>query len=117
MSDLNKIVDDLSKLSVMEAAELSKLLQEKCRQQDDSLRWLAALISDTGMRLAEAVGLSKNDLKLTEEVPHVVITKHPWRPLKTSGSQRVIPLVEHLSMDFSEALRHCFRGVFIPSIR
>ena len=29
MSDLNKIVDDLSKLSVMEAAELSKLLQEK----------------------------------------------------------------------------------------
>ena len=25
-----------------------KLLQEKCRQQDDSLRWLAALISDTG---------------------------------------------------------------------
>ena len=29
MSDLNKIVDDLSNLSVMEAAELSKLLQEK----------------------------------------------------------------------------------------
>ena len=29
MSDLNKIVEDLSKLSVMEAAELSKLLQEK----------------------------------------------------------------------------------------
>ena len=29
MSDLNKIVDELSKLSVMEAAELSKLLQEK----------------------------------------------------------------------------------------
>ena len=29
MTDLNKIVDDLSKLSVMEAAELSKLLQEK----------------------------------------------------------------------------------------
>ena len=29
MTDLNKIVDELSKLSVMEAAELSKLLQEK----------------------------------------------------------------------------------------
>ena len=29
MSDLNKMVDELSKLSVMEAAELSKLLQEK----------------------------------------------------------------------------------------
>ncbi len=29
MTDLNKMVDDLSKLTVMEAAELSKLLQEK----------------------------------------------------------------------------------------
>ncbi|MAJ24056.1 MAG: 50S ribosomal protein L7/L12 [Rickettsiales bacterium] len=29
MSDLNKIVDELSNLSVIEAAELSKLLQEK----------------------------------------------------------------------------------------
>ena len=29
MTDLNKMVDELSKLSVMEAAELSKLLQEK----------------------------------------------------------------------------------------
>ena len=51
------------------------------------------MISDTGMRLAEAVGLSKDDLKLTDEVPHIVIRKHPWRPLKTSGSERVIPLV------------------------
>ena len=29
MTDLNKMVDELSKLSVVEAAELSKLLQEK----------------------------------------------------------------------------------------
>ena len=29
MADLNKIVDDLSALSVIEAAELSKLLEEK----------------------------------------------------------------------------------------
>ena len=29
MADLNKIVDDLSSLSVIEAAELSKLLEEK----------------------------------------------------------------------------------------
>jgi len=73
--------------------EQIKLLQQRCKQQDDSLRWLAALISDTGMRLAEAVGLSINDLNLDDEVPHVVVMKHPWRPLKTSGSERVIPLV------------------------
>jgi len=29
MADLNKIVDDLSKLTVLEAAELSKMLEEK----------------------------------------------------------------------------------------
>ena len=29
MTDLNKMVDELSKLTVIEAAELSKLLQEK----------------------------------------------------------------------------------------
>ena len=29
MADLNKIVDDLSSLTVLEAAELSKLLEEK----------------------------------------------------------------------------------------
>lgn len=29
MTDLNKIVDDLSKLSVLEAAELAKMLEEK----------------------------------------------------------------------------------------
>ena len=29
MADLNKIVDDLSKLTFLEAAELSKMLEEK----------------------------------------------------------------------------------------
>jgi len=29
MADLNKIIDDLSSLTVLEAAELSKLLEEK----------------------------------------------------------------------------------------
>ena len=29
MSDLNKIIEDLSKLTVVEAAELSKQLEEK----------------------------------------------------------------------------------------
>ena len=89
-----------------------KLLQQRCRQQDDSLRWLAALISDTGMRLAEAVGLSKDDLNLTDEVPHVVIRKHPWRPLKTSGSERVIPLVG-ASLWASQRLSGTVSGQFL----
>lgn len=60
---------------------------------DDDRRWLIALISDTGMRLAEAAGLHLDDLCLDEKIPYVDIKPHPWRPLKTKGSQRQVPLV------------------------
>ena len=45
------------------------------------------------MRLAEAAGLHINDLKLDEDIPYVDIKPHPWRSLKTKGSQRQVPLV------------------------
>ena len=32
-------------------------IQKECVELDDDVRWLVALISDTGMRLAEAAGL------------------------------------------------------------
>ena len=34
-----------------------KNIQSLCREYDDDLRWLIALLSDTGMRLGEGVGL------------------------------------------------------------
>ena len=34
-----------------------KKVQSLCRDNDDEIRWLIALISDTGMRLSEAAGL------------------------------------------------------------
>jgi len=69
------------------------LIQTECIKLDDDLRWLVALISDTGMRLAEATGLTIDDLILDDEIPHVVIQPHKNRPLKTRSSERVIPLV------------------------
>ena len=39
-------------------------VQHLCRTIDDDLRWLVALISDTGMRLAEGAGLLKRDIIL-----------------------------------------------------
>ena len=60
---------------------------------DDDIRWLIALISDTGMRLGEAVGLLKEDIILDHDAPHIRLIAHPWRRLKTKGSQRAIPLV------------------------
>jgi len=68
-------------------------LQEECVKLDDDIRWLVALISDTGMRLSEAVGLRQQDLKLDHEVPHVALAPYTTRRLKTDSSERVIPLV------------------------
>ena len=68
-------------------------IQQACYDIDDDRRWLIALISDTGMRLAEAAGLHIDDLHLDEEIPYVDIKPHPWRSLKTKGSQRQVPLV------------------------
>ena len=70
-----------------------KIIQTECMKIDDDLRWLVSLISDTGMRLAEAAGLTIDDLVLDNEIPHVVIQPHSHRPLKTRSSERVIPLV------------------------
>ena len=68
-------------------------IQAECRNIDDDLRWLIALLSDTGLRLAEGAGLLKTDINLDAEIPFVRIQKHPWRPLKTQASVRDVPLV------------------------
>jgi len=69
------------------------VLQQNCKDKDDEARWLIALISDTGMRLAEAAGLAMNDIYIDEELPHVSIRTHSWRRLKTKSSERLVPLV------------------------
>ena len=68
-------------------------LQQLCMEKDDEARWLIALLSDTGLRLAEAVGLLAADIKLETDVPHIVVKPNSLRRLKTSGSQRCVPLL------------------------
>ena len=68
-------------------------LQQACMREDDEMRWLLALISDTGMRLSEAAGLHKDDIVLDADIPHVIVQPYPWRRLKTKGSARHIPLI------------------------
>lgn len=70
-----------------------KLIQIECQKLNDDLRWIVALVADTGMRLAEAVGLHMDDFHISEEVPFVRIQAHPWRRLKTKSSVRDVPLV------------------------
>lgn len=62
-------------------------IQNACHRLDDEARWLMALISDTGMRLSEAVGLVKDDVILDFHTPHIRLREHPWRRLKTRNSE------------------------------
>ena len=69
------------------------------------------------MRLAEVIGLHKNDLYLDAEIPFVRLSEHPWRSIKMSTSRRDVPLVGaslwglKRSVDWSESpllfLRYC----------
>ena len=74
--------------------ELVVKIKTLCKEKDDELRWIISLISDTGMRLGEAVGLLKSDFKINEDIPYVIVKPYPWRTLKTKGSERQIPLVK-----------------------
>ena len=68
-------------------------IHSECMDVDDANRWLLALISDTVMRLSEAAGLASDDIVLDSDIPHVNVRPHPWRRLKTKGSERLVPLV------------------------
>ena len=70
-----------------------RTVQMECQAIDDDIRWLIALISDSGMRLSVAAGLSVSYIHLNTEILHIKLAEHPWRSLKTPGSKRQIPLV------------------------
>jgi integrase len=78
-------------------AELATL-DSACRERDDPMRWILALLAGTGARLAEVVGLPVEDIVLDSEVPHIIIQVHPWRDIKGAKGlrgmkDRVVPLV------------------------
>ena len=84
--------DDIKKRVPISTDDI-KQIQMQCMTIDDDIRWLIALISDTGMRLSEAVGLKLSDLCLEGNTPHIIVQPYSHRPLKTLSSQRIIPLV------------------------
>lgn len=83
---------DKQKRQTFTKQELVKLL-DACQSKDDDLRWLIAMLADTGARLAEIVGLPLSDIHLDAPVPYVALQNHPWRRLKNKESKRDVPLV------------------------
>ena len=94
--------------------ESIRIVQNECMKADDEIRWLIALISDTGMRLAEAAGLHKDDVHLDGEMPFISLVEHDWRPLKTRGSKRDIPLVGAALWAVKRASEACHTGFLFP---
>ncbi len=68
-------------------------IQEKCHEKNDQRRWAIAMLSDTGARLAEIVGLRKSDVFLDGEIPYIHIALHSSRRVKSSASNRKVPLI------------------------
>ena len=91
MADLNKIVEDLSSLSVIEAAELSKLLEEKWGV---SAAAPAAVVPAAGGSETAAEEQSEFDLVLTEFGSNKIAVIKEVRTITGLGLKEAKDLVE-----------------------
>jgi integrase len=80
-------------LKLKRQPRLIKRIQSACMDMNNNLRWVIALVSDTGMRLAEVCGLERNDVVLDTSIPHIILQPNSARRLKTESSERNVPLV------------------------
>ena len=92
MADLNKIVKDLSSLSVIEAAELSKLLEEKWGVSAAAPVAVAAPAQDGGAAAAEEK--TEFDLVLSEIGPNKISVIKEVRTITGLGLKEAKDLVE-----------------------
>ena len=86
--------------------DIIREIQKECVAYDDDMRWLVAILSDSGMRLGEAAGLLKSDLQIDGEIPYLNVQPHGWRRLKTESSNRKIPLVGKSLWAAKQILKH-----------
>ncbi len=88
------------------------ILQKACQETDDEMRWLLALIWDTGMRLSEVPRLHSDDIILDVPIPHINLTAHLCRRLRTKSSARHIPLVGTALWAAKRLMQHDSRYTF-----
>ena len=93
MADLNKIIDDLSSLTVLEAAELSKLLEEKWGVSAAAPVAVAAAPGASG---SEAAGEEKTDFDvvLAEAGSNKIAVIKEVRTITALGLKEAKDLVE-----------------------
>ena len=89
-------------------------IQSECFELDDEARWIIALISDSGMRLSEALGLSVSDIKTDGGTTYISLVEHSWRRLKTRSSTRLVPLVGASAWAVQRAVSHTTTDRLFP---
>ena len=92
MADLNKIVEDLSSLTVLEAAELSKMLEEKCGVSAAAPVAVAAAPAAGGESPAEEK--SEFDIVLAEAGSNKIAVIKEVRTITGLGLKEAKDLVE-----------------------
>ena len=100
MADLNKIVDDLSSLTVLEAAELSKLLEEKWGVSAAAPVAVAAAPGATGGEAAEEK--TDFDVVLAEAGSNKIAVIKEVRTITGRGLKEAKDLVEGAPKDVKE---------------
>jgi len=94
MADLNKIVEDLSSLSVIEAAELSKLLEEKWGVSAAAPVAVAAAAGGTGESDSTAEEKTEFEVVLTETGSNKIAVIKEVRTITGLGLKEAKDLVE-----------------------
>ena len=94
MADLNKIVDDLSSLTVLEAAELSTMLEEKWGVSAAAPVAVAAAPGAGGGEAAAAEEKSEFDIVLAESGSNKIAVIKEVRTITALGLKEAKDLVE-----------------------
>ena len=103
MADLNKIVEDLSSLSVLEAAELSKLLEEKWGVSAAAPAAVAAPAAAAGAE-APAEEKSEFDIVLAEAGANKIAVIKEVRTITGLGLKEAKDLVEGAPKPIKQAV-------------
>ncbi|MCP4382646.1 MAG: 50S ribosomal protein L7/L12 [Hyphomicrobiales bacterium] len=102
MTDLSKIVDELSQLTVMEAAELSKMLEEKWGVS--AAAPVAMVAPGAGGAEAAAEEQTEFDVMLTEIGPNKINVIKEVRAVTSLGLKEAKDLVEAAPKAVKEAV-------------
>jgi len=82
---------DAAKRETLTTAEIKKLIAT-CKKDNDDLSAILMVTLFTGARIGEIIGLRSSDLNLAGKTPSINIASYGKRRLKTSNSERTIPI-------------------------